>query len=361
MPIWKKILIALVAVLAILAIGLYILFGKEVKTLGTLEKISEYPLYTMTYENEYYFDDYLEVGASTDGEVVEFIVNKLLKGLPLSIDLPDLGCSTFFAQTPEGDYQFGRNFDLYHSPPAIIHTNPKNGYASVSTVNLSFMGYTNGRVPEGGIMDKVEMLAAPYVPIDGMNEKGLAVGVLLIRDLEPTAQDTGKINLQTTTAIRMILDKCATVEEAVEMLKEYDMHSSAGSVYHFQITDVLGNSVVVEYLNNEMFEIYPTEDFYQACTNFVVTPGELYGHGRGHDRYEILMSKLEETGGIISEEEAMELLSAVKAEVKEDGDGNDSTTQWSVVFNQNDLTGTFSVGMDYDNLIKFNLEETFVD
>ena len=36
------------------------------------------------------------------------------------------------------------------------------------------------------------------------------------------------------------------------MLEQYDMHSSAGSCYHFQIADAGGNSAVVEYVDNEL-------------------------------------------------------------------------------------------------------------
>ena len=79
-------------------------------------------------------------------------------------------------------------------------------------------------------------LAAPYAPLDGMNEKGLAVGVLLI-DTTPTNQNTKKVDITTTTAIRMMLDKAKNVDEALALLSSYDMHSSANSCYHFQICD----------------------------------------------------------------------------------------------------------------------------
>lgn len=81
---------------------------------------------------------------------------------------------------------------------------------------------------------KIITLAAPYAPLDGVNEKGLAVAVLRIGD-EPTNQDTGRTDITTTTAIRLMLDKAANVDEALELLAQYDMHSSAGSCYHFQL------------------------------------------------------------------------------------------------------------------------------
>ena len=79
-----------------------------------------------------------------------------------------------------------------------------------------------------------------------MNGKGLAVGVLLI-DAKPTNQNTKKVDITTTTAIRLMLDKAKNVDEALKLLSSYDMHSSANSCYHFQICDSSGKSVVVEW------------------------------------------------------------------------------------------------------------------
>lgn len=357
MSLITKILIAVGALILVLIVSILLIFFNELKTINSLTKIDDYPMYTLQYEGDYYFDEYLEVGASSDEEVLEFIIDKLLKGISIEIELPDLGCATMNAITPEGDHVFGRNFDLELSPPSIVHTAPKNGYKSVTTVNLSFMGYSEDFLPDDSFMSSVIMLAAPYVPIDGMNEKGLAVGILLIRNMEPTAQDTTKIDLQTTTAVRMLLDKCATVDEAIDMLEEYDMYSSAGSNYHLQIADATGNSAVVEYIDSVMTVIYP-EEFYQACTNFILTPGEFFEYGDGHDRYEIIMNKLTETNGVLTEDEMMDLLEAAKLLASEE-DG--SNTQWSVVYNQNDLSGIISVGMDYENIHSFTLEKTIIE
>ena len=42
------------------------------------------------------------------------------------------------------------------------------------------------------------------------------------------------------------------VDEAIELLKQYDMNSSIGAAHHFAIADKSGKSVVVEYVNGEM-------------------------------------------------------------------------------------------------------------
>ena len=340
------------------AVAVFALFGHELATLGSIEKVNDYPLYTMTYDGDYGIDEFIaQGGASNDGELIQFVVNRIMKGLPITIDLPDLACSTFNAMTPEGDALFGRNFDLSFSPGMLVRTDPADGYASVSMVNLGFLGYGEDKLPED-LVSSLTTLAAPYAPLDGMNEAGLAVGVLLI-DTDPTDQQTDKVDITTTTAIRMMLDSCATVDEAVALLEQYDMHSSANSCYHFQIADASGASVVVEYIGNEMSVLEPGDATtmgalsgaagvtYQAATNFLLTPGE-YDFGHGQDRYETLMSTLSAASGVLAEDEAMDLLAAVAQEPHLNSRGEESATQWSVVYNLDDLTASVVMGGAYD-------------
>ena len=175
---WKKWLLRAVGCLAVLALiivtGGAVLFRNELKTLDSLKKIDDNVLYTMKYEGDYGFDDFLKVGASTDGELVKFVTERLLKGIPLEFSIPDLGCSTFSAQTEDGDQIFGRNFDLTYSPALFVETEPENGYRSLSTVNLAFLGFGEDKLPET-FKEKIITLAAPYAPLDGINEKGLTV------------------------------------------------------------------------------------------------------------------------------------------------------------------------------------------
>ena len=358
----KKIVLGVVVAVAVLVVAavvaVFALFGHELKTLGSIEKVDDYPLYTMTYDGDYGIDAFIEQGgASNDAELIQFVVSRIMKGLPITIDLPDLACSTFNATTAEGDAIFGRNFDLEYSPGMLVRTNPADGYASVSMVNLGFLGYGEDKMPED-LISSLTALAAPYAPLDGVNEAGLAVGVLLI-DTEPTNQQTDKVDITTTTAIRMMLDSCATVDEAVALLGQYDMHSSANSCYHFQIADASGASVIVEYIGDEM-SILESGDAttmgalsgeagvtYQAATNFLLTPGE-YDFGGGQDRYQVLMEALAAADGVLSEDEAMDLLQSVSREVQVRDDGSVFQTQWSVVYNLDDLTASIIMGGKYD-------------
>ena len=124
MKVLKKIGITILCLLLICGIGIVCLFHKEYSSLKSLKKVDAYPMYTMDYSADYGLDEFLEKGASNDKELVEFVVNHVMKGLPLSIKIPDLGCSTFIAQNKDSGYLFGRNFDMDYSPSVLVKTKP---------------------------------------------------------------------------------------------------------------------------------------------------------------------------------------------------------------------------------------------
>lgn len=61
-----------------------------------------------------------------------------------------------------------------------------------------------------------------------MNEEGLAVSVNMIQDSDTIEQNTDRPDITTTTAIRLLLNQAGNVEEALELLEQYDMHASMG-------------------------------------------------------------------------------------------------------------------------------------
>lgn len=109
-----------------------------------------------------------------------------------------------------------------------------------------------------------------------------------------------------TTAIRLLLDQAATVDEATALLKQYDLHSSGGMMHHLALADAQGRSAVVEYIDNEM-QVTETP----VVTNFFITPGEYQGVGSepSKGRFEILKEQYEKTGGIMDAAQLKEALS----------------------------------------------------
>ena len=234
-------------------------------------------MFQMTYYGDYGFDDFLKIGAKSDSDIEAFVTKRLLKGLPFDLGITEAGCTAFVVKNEKGEMLYARNFDFPYAPSLQLFTNPDNGYASVSTVNLSFAGYDENNLPHGLSFDSFLTLAAPYLPFDGMNEKGVAMALLAVPKADgPDNPDHVTIN--TTTAIRLVLDKAANVEEAVELLKNYNIYFSGEINCHYLIADATGKSVIVEYYDNEVQVVEP-EGNYQIASNFIAYKGLNIGEG----------------------------------------------------------------------------------
>ncbi len=317
------------------------------------EKIAELDegLSAVRHEGNYGFDEFLSRGgASSDKEVIGFLTENLLGDPDLGFAGEIFGCSTVTVQNAEGKVLFGRNFDWNSCDAMVVTSYPVNAYASVSTVNMDFIRQGADGVAGMALKaDEVMTIAALYAPLDGMNEKGLAVSVNMIQDFATISQDTEKPDITTTTAIRLLLDKAGTVEEALELLEQYDMHASMGMMMHLAIADAFGNSVVVEYIDNEM-----TVTETQVVTNFYLTEGKKYGIGteQSHERYEILMNYLEENK-FLDETEVRDALDRVS----KDNFGGFESTEWSIVFNLSEGKATYYHREDYTQGFVFTIEQ----
>lgn len=304
------------------------------------------------YDGDYGFDEFLAGGgASSDGEVVEYLANNLLSDLNLGDLLGGIfGCSTIAVQSPEGDALFGRNFDWENCEAMVVESHPENGYASLSTVNMDFITQNvgGGMVGMALNLDEVKTLAALYAPLDGMNEAGLAVSVNMIQDSAAIEQNTEKPDITTTTAIRLLLDQAGNVDEALELLGQYDLHGSMGMMIHFAIADSTGRSVAVEYVDNEMIVIETP-----VLTNFYLAEGEKQGIGteQSHERYDILMNQLEETSQM-----GMEDVRDALDSVSKDNFGEFESTEWSIVMNLSAGEARYYHRENYSQNYTFRLE-----
>lgn len=343
----KKKIIIVVAILAVvLLIGIGIAGHKfmsdaRIAAARSITQIDK-GLYTMTYRGDYGFDEYLaQGGAATDAEMAQYIATFLMKGFG-SAPTPDTtmnyGCSSFIVRNERGNL-LGRNFDYDFANDVcqamIVKTYPENGYASISTACLNFIGLPSDWQPDANMQSRMSAIAAVYLPLDGMNEMGLYVADLVSGDEEETHQSTEKPDLTVTATIRLLLDKAATVDEAIELLTSYDMNSSIGTSHHFAIADASGASVVVEYINGEMF-VTPAN----VVTNHYLTPGEKEGIGNelSHQRYATIMDKCNMHPNM-SISSAMDVLK--EASYKQ-------YTQWSVVFATDACEARYIWKADFD-------------
>ena len=350
----RRVLLAVCLVLVLgVGAGLFVFRGL-IYSLLHVESHPDTGVYVIDYREDYKLDALLEEGGvKTQDELAKYIIRVLLKGLPIPIDydVPELACSTFYASTPTGGYVFGRNLDNQNTDLAVVKTAPENGYRSVSVVNLSFLGYSAEHTPEK-LFDRIVAMGAPYFPLDGVNEKGLAVGVLQLQ-APPTDQNTDKVDVDTTLAIRVLLDKAADVPEAIALLQGFDMHASAGGCYHLQLADAAGNSVVVSYVNDEMVITEQTEA-YLCATNFYLHDVPFDYEAQGQDRYDGMVETLNEKGGVLTPEEGMALLGKVALTGTEpDEQGRVYSTQWSSVYDLSAPSLTLCPDRNYEAVYTF--------
>ncbi len=309
-------------------------------------KLLESGLSTVQFKEDYYFDKYIEQGgASSDKEVIQFLKDNILSNVDIEFQSNTFGCSTISSLGT--NKLFGRNFDWNHCNALIMQSKPPTGYASISTVNMDFIQTSAGFLLDL-LPDNIKTIAALYAPLDGMNEKGLCVAVNMISDNTTIEQNSNKPDITTTTAIRLLLDKAANVEEAIALLQQYDMHASMGMMVHFAISDVSGKSVAVEYINNEMVV---TET--PVLTNFYVSEGKKYGIGsaQSHERYDILTKVLFDNDNITTEQMKNALDS-----VSKDNFNEYEATEWSIIFNQTSGEVTYYHRENYQNGYTFDVK-----
>ena len=253
------------------------------QTLKAVTGFADVGVYSIEFDGEYFLSDVIDADLTTAGELVTYLINhvpewKTVEDAEYNLDIQVKGaaCSSIVAKNKtEGTSGsiYGRNFDWDEGPALILHARPIDGYESISTCFLPFID--EGWEYKDNTSKGAEALGCIYVPMDGMNEKGLYIANLQsdTYPVMPEEGDTEKDYVQTTVAIRYILDKCQTVAEAVAWLKTINMCPVyADDVdengvpqmadYHFAIADNTGKYVVAEWINGE----FKTKED-RVCTN----------------------------------------------------------------------------------------------
>ena len=365
----RRIACALAALVIALAVAVFALWHNELTTLASFQKLSDRDeahrdgaVYQINFSGDYSFDEFLsQGGASNDAELISFVTRSITKGIiPMHIKTSSIACSAFTADTQSGDRVFGRNYDFSATNTAIVYTDPGEGrHASYSTIDLSFLGLDADKDVET-IGQKILTLAAPYVPLDGINDAGVACGIFMSYQGEgkgtPTDTQTDRPDISSTTLLRLILDYADSVEDAVALAQQYDLHDSASSCFHYMVADSTGRSAILEWVGtdadhdadgaqrqlnvlwNDTDALSDSADW-QVVTNFIKTPGYYDGTAaerKGLDRYEHLAAALRETEGIVADKDAaMDLLASVGRRTWDNDDSNSNTVH-SVVYDLTD-------------------------
>jgi hypothetical protein len=294
-------------------------------TLSSVQQLDDYPFYVMHYAGSY---EYPEIGST----------------LPVKTNF---ACSLFTSLGEAGDKFYGRNFDWSISPALLLFADPPDGYASVSMVDLEFLGIQpedSKNLADLPLLERTALLSAPSMPFDGMNEYGLTIGMAALpEDYQDHApNDPSKPTIGSIGIIRLALDHARDVDEAVELFEKYNIDFRGGPLIHYLLADPGGNSMLIEYYQGEMITL-PNEAPWHLATNHFRC--NAVGDG-GCMRYHTLSEQLSAANGQLDAESAMQLLSQVKQGI----------TQWSAIYNMTDGTVDVALGGNYERIYSFDLD-----
>ncbi len=213
----KKALIWIAGVLAAIVLAIVLIWGGEIRTVSSLESVDGNPyLYIIEYKAAYNLDDVISKDVDTNAELLDYVIGRIGKGLPLKIKsaqvadengaLETINCTSFQASKADGSgFWFGRNYDYFKNPSLVTVSRPRKGYASIAVSDMSHFGYSLEKLPES-FFSSLSCLAAVYAPVDGMNEKGLCTSIMALPK-QAAQQDTERHNVGTTIIMRLWLDR----------------------------------------------------------------------------------------------------------------------------------------------------------
>src|SRR5512136_506334 len=323
----------------------------EQKTLASLKIINDHPFYQMTFYGDY--PRYLD----------------MKKRFYWALGFPKPQCSSFAALNPQGHAILGYNNDGESQPILLLFTDPPDGYASVSISDIggSLPGFTKSSTPFDSDRNRSLLLYAPYSTQTGMNEMGLAVSTMT----DPSgswAIDPEKDTLGAAEARRFILDHAKNVEEAIDLLSQYNVSYAGTSVSHLLLADRSGHSALLEWVDGEM-KVTRNEQPWQVSTNFRVygseekvnadiaqyqANGTVVGDnvGKNRWRYATAWETLRKADGLLSLEQSKDLLSTISLDTNING--TRILTHYSVLYDL--VTGDVQVVTDrnYQQPYHFN-------
>ncbi len=345
----KVIKITVLSILGVIAAALIIisniLYGR-VSTISSVKQLGE-GMYTVNYRHDYQLDKALESGIDDERSLLKFICDEMYFGYQVDSNIEKYACSAFVTKTPDGKYLGGHSFGLGGTDTLCVYTHPSDGYASISTVSTDMLNVgANNAYPTTSLEGRAALLAAPYIAVDGMNEKGLFTALLDL-SMGETHMETGNRDLTVTMAVRLLIDRAATVDEAIELLRNYDIHTGHGWTQHLFVGDASGDGAVIEWHKGQMKVVKSP-----ICTNFRLSSKLAQDDPTGMcERFDILHDTLEKhpenTPG-----DAMDMLEAVKQEYD-----NNIHTEWSIVYHLTDFSMDISVDMDFDNVYHLDIKD----
>lgn len=184
----------------------------------------------------------------------------------------------------------GHNYDGQYDwvRETIVHTPAEQGRHATVGVTASI-----NLVPENPVIIPVNgyFKYAPFCTLDGINDAGFACALNLVEadHGHTTGTNPGKEDLNIYMAVRYLLDYAGSVDEAIKLLEEKNLYSSANMELHLMLADAK-ETAIVEFIDNKMV----VKKDAKIMTNFFNTQEGYNAHAKGIERFEILEKNFEE-------------------------------------------------------------------
>jgi hypothetical protein len=250
------------------------------------------------------------------------------------------GCSALWcppSAAPDGHGRVGRNYDFFTMTTSEIMGRPPQP----GELPMSSRPYVITTVPDTGLASTVITMSTLDGCMDGINEAGLAV-MLLIADFaeaEPPQDVSPQVGLDSVQLPRFLVDTCENVEQAKQALlgaKQYDY----GMPLHYLVADARGGAFVWERGRDGREHVIEAGDGPLCVTNHPLhrnpdpmnLPGDDESTFRTYGRLRSLHERSK--GATMSADDLRDALGVV-------GSGTDDgpfRTIWSTVFDPADRT-----------------------
>ncbi|MFO7723402.1 MAG: linear amide C-N hydrolase [Bacteroidales bacterium] len=258
--------------------------------------------------------------------------------LPVSIlilcSLMSFACTTFTLKDSTGNIVFGRNFDF---PVGIGHIEINDrGLQKTALIMPPEIPIT--WVSKYGSITFNQ--AGKEFPYGGMNEAGLVIEQMWLGEAQYPDPDQ-RYGLNELQWIQYQLDNSATVKDVTDSDSLVRISKSATSLIHFLVSDALGNTAAIEFINGKMVIHEQNELPFSVLSNCTYANSLLYKSSIDHRDNQEFNEWTKNSSGrfvtasrLISDYQNQEIVDY--AWLILDSVAQPGSTQWSIVY---DISG----------------------
>lgn len=307
----------------------------HVRTLCSVRRLPDTNAFVMDYYLDYHIDEIrhegMDVNNIEDTCMAALFPNFLLPVIrPFkrshmpdrirTVEAQGQYCSTVGLRSDDGTVYFGRNYDYFNDACLILRVYDKRGVASLAVIDLAGLNMNRPDLDQTNLIERIPLLFAPYYALDGINRHGVAVSIMSVKNARPP-ENPEKPDIINSTLMRLILDYARNVDEAIDLIREFNVHFVAAP-QHVMIGDSSGKFRIIEYIDGKLC-ITAAKEPWQICTNHIVWNKSETENDDSCWRYRIGSGKAEILGGEIDDSDLHNITRSMSV----------SGTMWTSLYN----------------------------